>query len=287
MNGMRARAGSETAIHAAIQRAAHQVLDDAPRILDDPVAVGLVPGSTEDAIRNAAADLQTPAMKLARSVYVFRSRFTEDSLRGAVEEGIRQYIVLGAGFDTFAYRQPSWAESVRIIEVDHPAMQDFKKHQLAADRIRLPSNVRFCPVDFESGSLEVALTAAGFDQKKPAFFSWLGVTQYLTLNAIRAILRFVGGLAQRTQISIAVVLPDPALPEQERKFASLAAEGSAAVGEPWLSRFDPADMAAHLAELGYKDCFHLAPREAQDRYFAGRRDGLRAPVIEQMLVATV
>jgi methyltransferase (TIGR00027 family) len=284
---VRPGAASETAVRTAIQRAAHQVLDDLPRILDDPVAVGLVPGSTENAIRNAATELQQPYSKLLRSIFVLRSRFTEDTLREAVQQGVRQYVLLGAGFDTFAYRPPPWAKSLRIFEVDHPVSQEFKRRRLADNGIVLPTNVRFCPVDFESISLESGLNAAGFDTKQPALFSWLGVTQYLSLDAVLATLRFVRGLARGTRIVVTIVLPDRAIPEQELWFVSLAAQRVAAVGEPWLSRFEPTEMAAHLSALGFSDCFHLDPAAAQTRYFGARRDGLGAATHEQLLVATV
>jgi len=284
---MRAGAGSDTAIFTSLQRAAHQILDDVPRILEDPIAVGFAPGSTEEAIRKAAAELQQPTIKVLRSIFVFRSRFAEDSLREAVEAGVRQFVVLGAGFDTFAYRQPPWSRELRIFEVDHPASQDFKKRRLEKMGITAPANLTFCPVDFESVTLEAGLAAASFDSARPSFFSWLGVTQYLTRDATLATLRFVCGLAPGSQILFEVVPPDSSLPEQERKVVEWSAEASAARGEPWLSRFDPAEMRAHLAQLGYRSCVHLTPAQAQARYFQGRTDGLNAPAMAQLLVATV
>jgi len=284
---VRAGAGSDTAIFTALQRAAHQILDDAPRILEDPVAVGLSPGSTEDAIRKRAAELQQPSMKVLRSIFVFRSRFAEDSLREAVEGGVRQFVVLGAGFDTFAYRQPPWSRELRIFEVDHPASQDLKRRRLDKLSIAVPANLSFCPVDFENVTLEAGLTAASFDFARPAFFSWLGVTQYLTQDAILATLRFVGGLARGSQILFEVIPPDSSLPASEREVAKWAAESSAARGEPWLTRFEPAEMPARLAQLGYQSSVHLGIEEAQARYFHGRSDGLRAPAMAQLLVATV
>ena len=284
---MRGGAGSDTAIFTALQRAAHQILDDLPRILDDPIAVGLVPRSTEEAIRNAAEELQRPAIKLLRSTFAFRSRFAEDALRDAVDAGAHQLVLLGAGFDTFPYRQPPWSNALRIFEVDHPASQAFKKRRLAAMGIVPPTNVTYCPVDFENVSLKAGLHAASFDGAQPAFFSWLGVTQYLTRDAVRSTLEFVRCLAAGTQIVFEVLLPDSVLPESERKVAKFAADASAARGEPWLSRFTPEEMGALLAELGYESCFHLTPVEAQARYFQGRRDGLSAPVMAQFLIGTV
>jgi methyltransferase (TIGR00027 family) len=128
---MRAGAGSDTAIFTALQRAAHQIIDDPPRILDDPIAVGLSPGSSEEAIRRNEAELRRPTIKVLRSIFVFRSRFAEDSLRDAVAAGVRQLVVLGAGFDTFAYRQPPWARALRIFDIDHPASQDLSAPAIA------------------------------------------------------------------------------------------------------------------------------------------------------------
>jgi len=284
---MRDGAGSDTAIFTALQRAAHQILDDLPRILDDPIAVGLVPGSTEEAIRNTAEELQRPAIKLLRSTFAFRSRFAEDALRDAVDAGAHQFVLLGAGFDTFPYRQPPWSKALRIFEVDHPSSQAFKKRRLEALGIVPPTNVTYCPVDFENVSLEAGLRTASFDEAQPALFSWLGVTQYLTRDAVRGTLEFVRGLAAGTQIVFEVLVPDSMLPETERKVATFAADASAARGEPWLSRFTPEEMRALLAELGYRSCFHLTPAEAQARYFQGRRDGLSASTMAQFLIGTV
>jgi methyltransferase (TIGR00027 family) len=218
---------------------------------------------------------------------VFRSRFAEDSLQDAVAAGIRQFVVLGAGFDTFAYRQPPWAEALRIFEVDHPASQELKKRRLEKMGIAPPANLTFCPVDFESVTLKAGLAAASLDFARPSFFSWLGVTQYLTRDATLATLRFVRGLPPGSQILFEVLAPDSSLPEPERKAVEFAAETSAARGEPWLSRFEPAEMRDHLAELGYRSCDHLTTAEAEARYFAGRTDGLHAPAMAQLLLASV
>jgi methyltransferase (TIGR00027 family) len=124
---MQERQASWTAIYTAIFRAAHQLLDATPKILDDPVAVGLVEGASEADIRAQAADFQQPLQRLARSLFVVRSRFAEDQLAEAVKAGVGQYVILGAGLDTFAYRQPAWALTLQVIEVDHPAFQTLKR----------------------------------------------------------------------------------------------------------------------------------------------------------------
>src|SRR6185369_13910823 len=133
----------------------------------------------------------------------------------------------------------------------------FKRRSLEKMGISAPANLSFCPVDFESVTLEAGLAAASFDFRQPSFLSWLGVTQYLTRDATLATLRFVCSLAAGSQILFEVLLPDSSLPAPERKVAEFAAESSAARGEPWRSRFEPAEMRAHLAELGYRSCVHL------------------------------
>ena len=176
----------------AIFRAAHQVLDASPKILDDPVAVDLVEGASVAAIRAAEADHQTPGRRLARALFVLRSRFAEDQLAEAIRPGIGpgggpgggqrvgQYVVLGAGLDTFAYRQPRWARHLAIIEVDHPASQAFKRQQLRRHQIAVPDNLAFAPIDFERQDLASGLSGGPFAADRPTFLSWLGVSQYLT-----------------------------------------------------------------------------------------------------------
>lgn len=183
------RQASNTAIITAVLRAAHQILDAHPKILDDPVAIGLVEGSSTADIRTQESDLQQPLKRLARSLFVMRSRFAEDQLAEAVQAGVRQYVLLGAGLDTFAYRQPAWARPLQIIEVDQPASQAFKRERLGHAGVAIPDNVTFCPLDFERTSLQEGLGAVAFDPQVPTFFVWLGVTQYLTSEAIAATLQ--------------------------------------------------------------------------------------------------
>src|SRR5260370_30103123 len=137
---MKARDYSITRMITAIQRAAHQVLDDEPRILDDPIAIGLVEGCSREEILAAAQDYRTPMIALLRSAFVLRSRFVEDCLQSAVTGGIRQYVILGAGLDTFAYRQPYWARNLAIFEVNHPSSQEYKRERLADRGIEFPAS---------------------------------------------------------------------------------------------------------------------------------------------------
>jgi methyltransferase (TIGR00027 family) len=278
---------SQTAIGPAIMRAAHQVIDSNPKILSDPITVGLLDGASEDQIRTLEANLQQPIAKVMRSGFVLRSRFAEDRLSEAFKTRTRQYIILGAGLDTFAYRQPEWAAALRIFEVDHPASQDFKRDLLAKAGISIPPNVEFCPIDFEHTTLKEGLAASSLDPELPAFLSWLGVTQYLTQDAIEATLRFVPSLAGGSQIVFTFALPDESVEGDDLLVAQAAAAMGASIGEPWLTRFEAEPLRAWLLELGYSDVFHLTPKLASERYFAGRSDGLRAPVLEQLMCASV
>ncbi len=281
------RQASKTAIGPAVLRAAHQLLDADPKILQDPLAIGLVEESSEAEIRAQESDLQHPFNRLMRSLFVMRSRFAEDQLAEAIKAGVRQYVLLGAGLDTFAYRQPEWARSLQIIEVDHPASLAFKRERLGHARVAIPDNVAFCPIDFESTGLQEVLSAATFDAQVTTFFGWLGVTQYLTSEAIAATLQFVLTLPAASGIAFTFVLPDAHLEGSDLELARFAVEGAASKGEPWLTRFEPEALRQWLRELGFSAVFHLTPEVATTRYFAGRHDGLPTPRVEQLMYATV
>ena len=283
---MQEKQASWTAIYTAIFRAAHQLLDATPKILDDPVAVGLVEGASEADIRAQAADFQQPLQRLARSLFVVRSRFAEDQLAEAVKAGVGQYVILGAGLDTFAYRQPTWARTLRVIEVDHPASQTRKRHYLQQARVAIPANVTFCPIDFERTTLRQGLETVAFAPQVPACFSWLGVTQYLNPAAIAATLHGVLTLSTGSGI-VFFILPDASLAGEDLQAVTFYTALAASRGEPWLTRFEPTRLQQWLQELGFVKVMHLAPSQAEQRYFTGRPDGLRAPIFEQLMYAVV
>lgn len=284
---MAERQASKTAIAPAVIRAAHQILDAHPKILDDPVAIGLVEGSSAAEIRAQEPDLQQPLKRLVRSSFVVRSRFAEDQLAEAVRAGVQQYVLLGAGLDTFAYRQPAWAKPLRIIEVDHPASQVFKRDRLGQAGVVIPPNVTFCPIDFERTTLQEGLGAVAFDPQIPTFFAWLGVTQYLTSAAIEATLQFVRTLPAASGIVFSFVPPNTQLEGDDLQADTFYAALSASYGEPWITRFEPQPLQQWLHALGFSEVYHLSPALAQTRYFAGRPDGLRAPIGEQLMYAVV
>jgi len=266
-------------------RAAHQLLDGDPKILEDPVSIHLLSASSVDAIR-AADPLQEPTIRLARSAVVLGGRFVEDQLKFAVARGVRQYVLLGAGFDTFAYRQPGWASDLRIIEVDHPASQRIKRERLAAAGVGVPPNVTFIPIDFELTTLVDGMASDDFEPRRPTFFAWRGVTQYLTRSAIETTLRYVRSLPPSSGIALTFMLPEAHV-GKELPAVRLLSEYGAGLGEPWLSRFEPAQLIEWLRELGFSDITHLTPGLAQERYFRGRTDALPVPIYEQVLSAMV
>jgi methyltransferase (TIGR00027 family) len=178
---------SRTAQRVAIRRAAHQLLDQ-PRVLDDPLALRIIGAEAAAALRTNPKEHHAFA-RAFRAFMAARSRYAEDELARAVASGVRQYVVLGAGLDTFAYRNPH--DGLRVFEVDHPATQAWKRERLQAAGIAVPSSLTFVPIDFERQTLADGLERAGFDHRIAAFFSWLGVTPYLTREACMSTLSLI------------------------------------------------------------------------------------------------
>ncbi|MET0210034.1 MAG: class I SAM-dependent methyltransferase, partial [Burkholderiaceae bacterium] len=186
---------SRTALRVAALRAVHQLLDE-PLVLPDPIALPLLGASTEAALRHDPFALNDPMSRGLRGAFVARSRFVEDELTRSVARGVRQYVLLGAGLDTFAYRNPYRDEGLRVFEVDHPGTQRWKRQLLAEARIAVPPALAFVPADFEHDDLGAALRQAGFQADEPACVSWMGVTMYLTAEAVLATLDTVAGFAE-------------------------------------------------------------------------------------------
>src|SRR5215470_4087651 len=204
---MKQATSSRTGEVTAIMRAIHQTADEEPKILADSIAPRLVVDTMRADNEWHAPILDHPFAKQWRAGFLIRNRYAEDCLAECVEQGAEQYAIIGAGLDTFAFRQPPWASSLRIYEIDHPATQRWKCERLAAARIGIPSNVKFVPIDFERNSLGDALRASDFDCGAKTFCSWLGVTQYLTADAIRRTLEFVRSLPRSSEIVFSFVLP--------------------------------------------------------------------------------
>jgi methyltransferase (TIGR00027 family) len=268
---------SSTAMGVAKVRAAHQLVDDKPLILADKVVLQLVGQETIEAIRADANLRADPRFAAFRGHIVLRNRYAEDCLKDGSERGVRQYVLLGAGYDTFAYRQPAWAEPLTIYEVDHPASQAAKRELLASAGVSLPGNLRFAAVNFESESVTDGLRRAGYDFTQPAFFSCLGVLVYLEEAAVKELFEFVGAMPRGSEFVFTFSQPDSALDARELEIRAKINSAVNEMGEPWRSYFDPQRLCEMLLDAGFSEVTFLTPSVAEGKYFRGRTDALRAP----------
>jgi len=256
---------SRTARAAAVHRAVHQVLEEG-RIFADSLAVRVLGEDIEGLAREAE---QNPHRRAMRIFIAARTRFAEDALAAAVEHGVRQLVVLGAGLDTYAYRG-AMRDRLRIFEVDHPATQAWKRERLAEAGIPLPGTLTFAPVDFEHETLGEGLGAAGFDPAERSFFTWLGVVPYLTEEAVFGTLRFIGSLRGGAQVVFDYSDPPGSFSAGMRAVHDARAAHVAELGESWVSYFDSDELRARLTALGFFEVEDLGPPEVAARYFPRR-----------------
>jgi len=258
---------SRTALGAARHRAAHQVLEQG-RVFTDPLALRILGAEAEATVRAAEGD---PSRRGLRLFIAVRSRFAEDALAAAFAAGTRQLVILGAGLDTFACRNPHGPD-LRIFEVDHPATQAWKRQRLAEAGLAVPPNLTFVPVDFEREALPGALAAAGFDAGGPSFFSWLGVVPYLTEEAVFATLGFLAALSGRIQVVFDY--GNPARPGSGPDAYETARDELArrveAIGESLQCHFETGDLHARLGALGFTVLDDLGPVLLRERFFPNR-----------------
>jgi methyltransferase (TIGR00027 family) len=265
---------SATAQETGKYRAAHQFLD-VPKILDDPLALRIIGAEAESELRtNPGRFLKN---RFLRAFIVLRSRYAEDELARAIQSGVRQYVILGAGLDTFGYRNPYHRSSLRVFEVDHPATQSWKRARLREAEIAIPDSLTFAPVDFEQQTLSGGLSRAGFRVDEAAFFSLLGVAVYLTKTAVMETFRFVASLPAGSGIVFDYSISPSArkLSEGEQSTHEARARRVAAIGEPWISYFNPSSLVSDLRGMGFRQVEDFGPEEANARYFKGRPDSLR------------
>ncbi|WP_423369912.1 SAM-dependent methyltransferase [Burkholderia sp. LMG 32019] len=260
-----------SALMVATQRAAHQLLDR-PLVLDDPVALTVLGAAEAQALRDNLDKYRQPMTVGMRSTVVVRSRLADDVWTDAIERGIRQYVVLGAGLDTSAYRRPD--APGRVFEVDLPATQAWKQARLREAGMPVPPSLQFVPVDFEQVGLGEGLARAGFDADAPALFSWLGVTMYLDEAAVIETLRFIAGCAKGSEVLLEYVIPLPSLPPIMRIAMEQMLARFAERGEPWKSFFEPAELTERLAALGFSSSNTWTPDALNRRYLSNRADGL-------------
>lgn len=277
---------SDTALTAAAARAAHLIVDDDPRIFVDAMASTLLGDRADELIGFHRAHGTHIVLAGARAQVTCRSRYTEDRLADSVRNGVTQYVILGAGLDSFAYRS-ELAGQVRVFEVDHPMTQDWKRGRLAAARIAVPGTVTFVPLDFETGSLAGRLIQAGFDPSRPALVCWLGVTMYLTLDAIGETLATIGGFAPGTEIIADYMLPAGMRDAAGDTYVELVAPVAAKRGEPWLSFLTPGQMSALLEQHGFAAAEHVGQRDAVGATAWRRSDSLRPSDLSLLARATV
>jgi methyltransferase (TIGR00027 family) len=277
---------SQTALTAAAARAAHLIVDGDPPIFADMLASALLGDRADELIGYHRAHGTHPVLSAARAQATCRSRYTEDRLADGVRRGVSQYVILGAGLDSFAYRS-GLAGQVRVFEVDHPATQRWKRRVLSAARIPALADLTFVPVDFESDSLSERLAEDGFDPSRPALVSWLGVTMYLSPAAIGQTLAVIGSFAPGTEVVTDYMLPAGMRDEAGDSYAELVMPVAAQGGEPWLTFLSPDDMSGLLAENGFGFIKHVRQRDTVGAAMWDRSDSLRPIDLSRLAHATV
>jgi methyltransferase (TIGR00027 family) len=284
MGDEQAREPESTAVRVALWRALHAEIDPPPHVLEDEIGLQLVaPG---DGWR-ARPDMDPDGTRGFRASIVARARFIEDLVAEQAGRGVAQYVLLGAGLDTFAQRRPEIASRMRIFEVDQPGPQAWKRQRLTELGYGVPDWLRLVPVNFEqNGSWWQQLAAAGFDPGQPAVVASTGVSMYLSKDATAATLRQLAGLAPGSTLAMTFLLPRDLLEDADRAGLRAADQGARASGTPFVSFYAPQEMLAMAREAGFAGVRHVPGASLGERYFAGRGDGLRPSTGEDFVVAT-
>jgi len=285
MNEERELAPDSTAARVALWRALHTEADAAPHVFDDSIGLELLaPG---DGWRQRG-DMDPQFTRPFRASIVARARFIEALVAEQAAHGIDQYVILGAGLDSFAQRRPELASRLTLFEIDQPVPQAWKRRRLIELGFGIPQWLRFVPVDFEAGEAwRERLMAEGFDSNKPAIVVSTGVSMYLTRDANAATLRQVAAFARGSTLAMTFLLPLQMADPEVRPGLEMAEKGARASGTPFLSFFTPADIQALAYEAGFAQARHVSAADLTQRYFADRTDGLRPPSnAEELLVAS-
>lgn len=264
---MHERQPSRTALGAAGYRAAHQVLEGG-KVFSDPFARTILGDGADAIIAAFSAGSAHAGMRIFMAA---RSRFAEDALGVAVSRGVRQAVVLGAGFDTFALRNPYADLGLRVFEVDHPATQAWKRKRLSEVGLAIPASLTFAAIDFESEDLGRGLLDAGFDPDRPAFFIWLGVVPYLGRSAIEATLRYIASIPE-AEVVFDYSEPLENYPPEARAGILALGAYAAEIGEPWLSHFDPDEIAQQLVGYGFETLEDIGMSQVAVRYLGASAD---------------
>jgi methyltransferase (TIGR00027 family) len=274
-----------TAVRTALWRALHVEVDAPPHVLEDEIGLRLA--DPPDGWRGRP-DMHPVFTSGFRASIVARARFIEDLVAGRAAAGTGQYVLLGAGLDTFAERRPDLAARLTVFEVDQPGTQAWKRQRLTDLGYGIPDWLRLVPVDFEAGaSWRDEVAAAGFDVTRPAVVASTGVSMYLTREANAATLRDLATLAPGSTVALTFMLPLDLIDEQDRQGWTMAENGARNSGTPFISFFSPGEFLGLAREAGFADVRHVSGRDLGERYLAGRTDGLRVSTGEDFLVATV
>lgn len=265
---------SRTALTAAAARAAHLIVDRPPFIFTDSLAAALLGDSADELIRYHCEHGSHPVLATARGQVTCRSRYTEDRIAEAAGRGVGQYVLLGAGLDTFGVRS-ALGRQLRVFEVDHPATQGWKRRALAAARIPVPPHVAFVAAELGTDSLIDGLQAAGFDLAAPAVVGWLGVTMYLDVSAINATLAALSACAPGTEVIVDYMLPAGLRDQTADDYVTQVGQAAADRGEPWRSFLAPDQVQAMLGEHGFTVVEHVRQRDAVPVGLWERADPLR------------
>jgi methyltransferase (TIGR00027 family) len=277
-------APDDTAVRVALWRALHLEVDSPPHVLEDDV--GLKLAAPEDGWRSRPD--MSPFTRPFRASILARARFIEDLVEERVAHGVGQYVILGAGLDTFAQRRPELASRLCVFEIDRPGPQAWKRERLVEVGLGVPDSLRLVRVDFEAGDAWwERLVSAGFDSREPAIVASTGVSMYLTRDAIVATMRQVAALAPGSSFAMSFMLPIELADPEARPGIERAAAGARANGTPFISFFTPPEMLTLARDAGFEDVQHVSAAALAERYFAGRTDGLRPPNnSEELLVGT-
>jgi methyltransferase (TIGR00027 family) len=278
-------APDSTASRVALWRALHVDADAPPHVLADEIGLKLLAPGGEWRQRG---DMNPQFTRPFRASIVARARFIEDLVVEQASRGLEQYVILGAGLDSFAQRRPELASRIRIFEVDRPGPQAWKRQRLIELGFGVPDGLRFVPVDFErNGAWREALSAAGFDDSKPAIVVSTGVSMYLTKEANALTLRQVASFAAGSTLAMTFLLPLEMADPEVRRGLEMAEKGARASGTPFISFYTPSGIVALAREAGFTEARHVSADDLAGRYFAGRADGLRPPNnAEELLVAS-
>jgi len=272
-----------TAVRTALWRAIHLQVDSPPYIIEDEIGLKLIAPSEGWQQR---PDMEPNFTKRLRASIVARARFMEDFVIEQYKQGIDQYVILGAGLDTFAQRRPDIASDLQVFEIDQPGTQTWKQQRLIELGFGIPEWLHFVSVDFETSSWWEQLLLAGFDPGRPAIISCTGVSLYLTKDAILAMLRQFSALAPGSKLAMSFYLPLALLDKEDQPLQEIAEKGARAAGTPFVSFFTPNELLALAQEAGFKQIEIRSTSDLDKRYFAGRTDNLHPASGEEFLLAT-